>query len=171
MAVALARPRAPFPCAGTYIPVYRGAPSHCDVGSCPVFIPLVPCPVFIPRWPMPAMRVGGWEQKISEHAGSSVPWPSRHDLPGCGKTRRKRGEDNERTGLPSPFVVLWPKGCGPANAHDSPTRRSSCWLQRTGPVLLARGGRLPEPHELRHGFSHHAHRAHSAAAWIDTRAR
>ena len=36
--------------------------------------------------------------------------------PGAGKLE-ERGEDNERTGLPSPFVVLWPKGCGPANAQ------------------------------------------------------
>ena len=38
--------------------------------------------------------------------------------PGAGKLEEKRGEDNERTGLSSPFVVLWPKGCGPANANS-----------------------------------------------------
>ena len=37
-------------------------------------------------------------------------------LPG----RKLEGEKGEkqRTLLPSPFVVLWPKGCGPANAQQ-----------------------------------------------------
>ena len=39
------------------------------------------------------------------------------DLPGRKVGWREGGK--QRTLLPSPFVVLWPKGCGPANAYKS----------------------------------------------------